>query len=150
MQMLVVEGEGLVVVVDLRQMRVGEDLCQDRPTPALLRDDLAVPATLPAAAPALLILPVLRVADAGLGLDVVEPRVFHAETRGPDVLAGDRAGVAADALVEIHHHRDLRADLHDAASSTIPGTGCEFSSSQSTLASLRTITNSSRFVPMVP
>src|SRR5262249_37977266 len=123
MQEFVIEGERLVVVVDVGEMRIGEDLGEDRQAPALLRHDLAVLAALPAAAPALLVFPVLGIADAGLGLDIVDPRVFHAQTRGPDVLAGDRAGMAADALVEIHHHRDLGADLHDAASSATAGTG---------------------------
>src|SRR5215813_10788545 len=104
-------------------MRIGEDLGEDRKAPALLRHDLAILASLPAAAPPLLIFPVLGIADAGLGLDIVEPCVFHTQARGPDVLASDRAGVAADALVEIHHHRDLGADFHDAASSATPGTG---------------------------
>ena len=90
--------------------------------PTLLRYDLAALLALPAAAPAFLVLPVLRIADAGLGLDVVEPRVFHALARGPHVLAGDRAGVTADAFVEVQHHRDLSADLHDAVSSTARST----------------------------
>src|SRR5262249_37918485 len=124
-QEFVIEGERLVVIVDVGQMRIGEDLGEDRKPPALLRPDLAVLAALPAAMPALLILPVLGIADARLGLDIVEPCVFHAQTRGPDVLASDRAGVATDALVEIHHHRDLGADFHDAASLATPGTGCE-------------------------
>ena len=82
----------------------------------MLRLDLAVLLATPAAVPALLVFPFLRIADAGLGLDVVEPGVFHAFAVGPNVLAGDRAGVAPDALVEVQHHRDLRADFHSAAS----------------------------------
>ena len=110
-QVLVVERERLVVVVDLRQVRVGEHLHQDRPLAALARLEAAV-APDPAAVPAVLVLPVLGIADAGLGLDVVEPGVLHALAVRPDVLAGDRAGVAADALVQVEDHADLRADLH--------------------------------------
>src|SRR6516225_4422536 len=147
--MLIIEGERLVVVVDLGQVRIGKDVRQDRPAPALLGDDLAALLALPAAAPTLLILPILRIPDAGLGLDVVEPRIFHALTRGPDVLARHRAGMAPDAFVEVEHHRDLSAYLHDVASSFASSTGLEWSS-HSTLVSLRTMTNSSRFEPTVP
>ena len=116
LQVLVVEGEGLVVVVDLGQIGIGEDLGQHAPFAADLRLQLAVLLAHPAAVPAVLVLPVLGVADAGLGLDVVEPGVFHALAVGPNVLAGDRAGVTPDALVEVQHHGDLRADFHSAAS----------------------------------
>jgi hypothetical protein len=116
LQMGVVVGERLVVVVDLRQVGVGEDVGQHAPFGADARLYGAVGAALPAAFPALLVLPVLGIANAGLGLDVVEPGVFDALAAGPDVLAGDRAGVAADALVEVQHHADLRADPHAAVS----------------------------------
>src|SRR5207247_381576 len=66
----------------------------------------------PAAAPPLLILVPARVALARPGLDVVEPDVLHPGAVGPGLLAGDRAGVAADALVEVHHHRHLCHDAH--------------------------------------
>ena len=42
LQMPVVEGEGLVVVVDFRQVRVGEDVGEDAPLAADARFDLAV------------------------------------------------------------------------------------------------------------
>src|SRR5262249_47121295 len=119
----VIAGEGVVVIVDLGQVRIGKDVRQVRPAPALLGDDLAALLALPAAAPTLLILPILRVSDARLGLDVVEPRIFHALTRGPDVLARHGAGVAPDAFVEVEHHRDLTAYLHDTASSIASSTG---------------------------
>ena len=147
--MLVIEGERLVIVVDLGQIGVAEDLGENRQTPALLGDDLAIGLALPAAAPALLVLPILGIADAWLGLDIVEPGIFHALAGGPHILAGDRAGVAADAFVEVHHHRDLRTDLHETVSLTAPWTGLEWSS-HSTLVSLRTMTNSSRLEPTVP
>ncbi len=150
LQMAVVEVERLVVVVDLRQVRIGEDLRQDAPLGAHLRLDAAVGLAHPAAVPLLLVLPLLGITDAGLGLDIVEPGVFDALAVRPDVLAGHRTGVTPDALVEVQHHADLRADLHSAASfafATDPGCG---PSIQSTLSSLRTMTNSSRLEPTVP
>ena len=60
LQVLVVEGEGLVVVVDLRQVGIGEDVGEDAPLAADPRLDLAVALARPAAVPALLVLPVLR------------------------------------------------------------------------------------------
>src|SRR5690606_18854455 len=100
----------------------------------------------PTAVPLLLVLPFLGITDAGLGLDVIEPGVFDAFAVGPHVLAGDRAGVAPDALVEVEHHADLSADSHSAAS-ILSANG---RSSQSILSILRTITNSSRLEPTVP
>ena len=143
-RVLVVEGEGLVVVVDLRQVRIGEDVGEDPPFGAHLRLDPAVTPAPPPAVPPLLVLPFAGIADARLGLHIVEPGVFDAFAVGPHVLAGDRTGVAADALVEVQHHRDLGTDLHSAASVV------SASSSQSTFAILRRTTNSSRLAPTVP
>ena len=67
LQVVVVEGEGLVVVVDLRQVGVGEDLHQQLPLAALARHDGTIGLADPAAVPAVLVLPLLGVADAGLG-----------------------------------------------------------------------------------
>src|SRR6185437_2968909 len=149
LQMLVIEGERLVVVVDLRQVRVGEDFRQDGQAATLFGNDLAAVFSPPTAVPALLVLPVLGIADAGLRLDVIEPRVFHPLPGRPDVLAGDGTGMAADAFIEVHDHRDLGADLHDTVSLTPRSTGLEWSS-HSTLLSLRRMTNSSRLEPTVP
>ena len=66
----------------------------------------------PAALPLLLVFPLLRVTNAGLRFDVIEPGVFHTLAAGPDVLASDRAGVAADALVKVDHHADLCLYFH--------------------------------------
>src|SRR4029077_1911303 len=99
--------------------------------------------------PPFLFFPILGIADAGLGLDIVEPGIFHAFAAGPNVLAGDRAGVAADAFVEIQHHRNLRADFHDTASFWCCMVGCD-PSSQSTLLMRRMMMNSSRLLPTVP
>src|SRR5690606_17785518 len=66
----------------------------------------------PATVPFVLVFPLLGVADAGLGLDVVEPGVLDTGAAGPDVLAGHAAGVAADALVQVQHHADLCSDFH--------------------------------------
>src|SRR5699024_6215832 len=70
----------------------------------------------PAALPLLLVLVAARVALAGPGLDIVEPHVFGALAVRPRLFARDRARVAADALVEVHHHRHLRHDSHRRAS----------------------------------
>src|SRR5262249_2727859 len=144
----VVVGERLVVVVDLGQVRIGEDIGEHAPARADARLQPAALQAPPAAAPLVLVLPLLGIADAGLGFDVVEPGVIDAVARGPEVLSGHRAGVAADALVEVEHHRDLGADLHDATPSC--SASARGRSNQSTLSILRTITNSSRFEPTVP
>ncbi len=109
---VVVVGPRLVVVLEARQHRVGEDLEQllepatrAQLEPAALREH-------PAALPAFLVLVRAGVAEAGAGLDVVPPDVLSAGTVGPRLLARDRAGVAADALVEVHHHRHLCHHAH--------------------------------------
>ena len=145
LQVAVVEVEGLVIVVDLGQVGVGEDLGQDAPFGAHARLDLAVGLAPPAAVPLLLVLPLLGIADARLGLDVVEPGVFDALAAGPDVLAGHRTGMTADAFVEVQHHADLCTDLHWPNSLDSSG-----SSSQSTVFILRRTMNSSRLEPTVP
>jgi hypothetical protein len=104
---LVVEVERLVVVVDGRQVRVGEDVRQHAELAANARVDRAILVAHPAAVPLVLVFPLFRVTNTGLGFNVVEPGVFHAFTAGPDVFAGDRAGVATDAFVEVQDHADL-------------------------------------------
>ncbi len=116
-QVLVVVGPGLVVVVDARQVGVPEDVGQLVQLAAGAQLEAALAVELPAPAPLALVLVVARVAAAGLGLDVVEPGVLHAAPVGPDVLAGDRAGVTADALVEVHHHPHLGTDAHQYSTS---------------------------------
>src|SRR5690606_37201603 len=146
LQPVVFEGVRLVEVVDLGQVRVGEQLGQDAPLRADSRLDLAVLLPDPAALPALLVLPVLGVADARLGLDVIEPGVFDPLAVGPDVLAGDRTGVTANAFVQVQDHGDLSADLHSAASRS----GSAALSNQLIALILRMTTNSSRLAPTVP
>jgi hypothetical protein len=109
LQVLVVEVERLVEVVDLRQVGVGE---RSSPASATCRHRLraagqpAAAIAHPAAVPAFSwFSQSFGITDPRLGLDVVEPGVLHAFARGPHVLAGDRAGVAADALVQVQHHR---------------------------------------------
>ncbi|OIQ75920.1 hypothetical protein GALL_424050 [mine drainage metagenome] len=113
LQVRVVKGKGLVVVVNLRQVRVGEDFHQQLPLGPLARFDLAIGQSLPAAVPLVLVFPLLGITDAGFGFDVVEPGVFHAGTAGPDIFAGHRAGVATNAFVQVEHHADLGANFHD-------------------------------------
>ncbi len=71
------------------------------------------------AAPAFLILVGARIALSGPGFDVVEPHVLGTGPVRPRLLAGDRTGVAADALVEVHHHRHLCHDLHEFLASQV-------------------------------
>src|SRR5690606_34895642 len=140
--------ERLIEVVDLRHMRIGEDLRQDAPLPTDPRLDRPVRLVAPAAIPTALILPVLRIADAGLRLDVVPPRVFDTLARGPHLLARDRAGVTSDAFIEIQNLAYLGPDFHSWSSSAIIG---RFStrgrSRQSRSRTLRRMMNSSRFDP---
>ena len=89
LQMVIVKGEGLVVVVNLRHVRVRENAHQQLPFAALARLYAAVRLTAPSTLPLVLVFPFLGVTDARLGLDVVEPGVLHAGAAGPDVLAGD-------------------------------------------------------------
>ena len=150
LQVVVVEIERLVVVVDLGHGRVGEDVRQDPPFRPLLGMQLARGRAHPAAVPALLVLPVRRIAGAGLRLDVVEPRVFDTFARRPHVLAGDRAGVTPDAFVEVQDLADLRTNSHSAASTFWVADRLAGLSSQSIFFIFRTITNSSRLLPTVP
>ena len=116
-QPVVVVRPGLVVVLDGRHERVGEDGEQPVQPPAGAQPQPPAPGELPAALPPPLVLVGARVPLAGPGLDVVEPDVLGARPVGPRLLAGDRAGVAADALVEVHHHGELGHDLHQYATS---------------------------------
>src|ERR1051326_8702467 len=49
-------------------------------------------------------IPLARIAEAGSSLDIVPVHVAGAVAVSPQLLAGDRAGLAAQALVKIHHH----------------------------------------------
>ena len=61
--MFVVVGERLIVIVDLRQVRVGENVRQNPQLAALTRLQLAVGTALPAAVPFFLVFPFFRVTD---------------------------------------------------------------------------------------
>ncbi len=147
MQVLVIEIERFVVIVDLRQVGIGENLGKDPPAAAGFELQTAAGISHPATVPLLLVFPFLGIADAGFGFDVVEPCVFDTFARGPHVLAGNRAGMATNAFVEVEHHRNLGTYFHREASA-VAGTGSP--SCHSTLSILRTMTNSSRLVPVVP
>ena len=111
-QLVVLVRPRLVVVLHGRLRRVREDLRERGDASALTGNEAARGGTLPAALPLLLVLPAAGVAHAGTGFDVVEPDVFGTLAVRPHLLTGDGTGVAADALVEVHHHRDLSHDLH--------------------------------------
>jgi len=51
-----------------------------------------------------LVFPARGVARTGLGLHIIPPHVLGAFAVGPDVLAGDAARVAANALIEMKNH----------------------------------------------
>ncbi len=134
-QGLVVVGPGLVVVVQVGEVGVGEDRGELSQRAAGAQAQAAAAVELPAPAPVRLVLPALRIPDAGLRLDVVEPHVLRAGPVRPHVLAGHRARVAADALVEVHDHADLRHDPHQYVTSD---------------RRRRTIVSSSRWLPIAP
>src|SRR3546814_13570087 len=121
------------------------DVGEDPPLAAHARLDAVISLPPPAAVPAVLVFPVLRIADPRLALDVVEPGVLDPLARGPHLLAGHRAGMAADAFVEVQNLTDLGPDLHSAASpcSTISRFSDSGRSRQSTSLTLRMMTNSS-------
>ena len=110
-EVFVVVGPGLVVVVDGGQVRIVEDAGQLSGGAARPQGKPSV-LLLPSPAVNVLVLPALGIADARFGFHVVEPHVLGARPGGPDVLARDAARVAADALVQVQHHRHLRLNLH--------------------------------------
>ena len=116
-EVLVVVGPGLVVVVQLRLDRAGEDAEELGQPAAGLQLQLPAAVQFPAALPLLLVLVTARIPLPGTGLHVVEPDVFGARPVGPGLFAGDGAGVAADALVQCHHHCCLGHDAHQYATS---------------------------------
>ncbi|MEE1540799.1 MAG: hypothetical protein V1243_06870, partial [Arenicellales bacterium] len=59
---------------------------------------------LPSAFPQILIFPLLRVADAWLGLYIVPPHVFGTFPVGPYILAGNRACIAANTFLQVERH----------------------------------------------
>lgn len=65
----------------------------------------------PAAFIFVLVLPLLRVADARLCFYIIEVHIFRTGTVCPRVFAGDAARVAADAFIQVHDHTDLRFNL---------------------------------------
>ncbi len=110
-QVAVIEVEGLVVIFDLRHVGLEEHVGEGGALAHGLQLEL-FPVDHPAPLEALLVLPLPGVTDAGLGLDVVPPHVFGALPVGPDVLAGNGTGVAADALVQVEHHDYLGSNIH--------------------------------------
>ena len=76
-QVLVIEIKRFVVVVDLRQVGVGENLRQHAEPATGFGHQLAGTGPHPAAVPLVLVFPFLGIAHAGLGFHIVEPGVFH-------------------------------------------------------------------------
>ncbi len=106
--MQIVVGEGIditiaVVILHFRRVGIEEEIGQHVALVAIAKlQFIADP--LPAALPQVLVFPLLRITDAWLGLDIVPPHVFGALAVRPYILAGDRAGVAANALLQIESH----------------------------------------------
>jgi hypothetical protein len=107
-RMQVIEGEGInvpvsVVIRHLRCVGIEKEIGEHvAPTAIAKFQFIADP--FPSSLPQILVFPLLRVTDARLGLHIVPPHVFGAFPIRPYVLAGNRAGVAADTLLEIEGH----------------------------------------------
>src|SRR5690606_1701566 len=78
----------------------------------LARLQFSAARTRPAAVPFGLIFPFFRVAYPWLGLDIIEPGVLDTIPASPDILAGNRTGMATNTLVQVQHHADLCTDFH--------------------------------------
>ena len=111
-QAIVIVCPRLVVVVDLRHVGVCEDRCELLQTPTAARNELAGLGQAPSALPAFLIFPSAGIANTRAGLNVVEPHVLGTFAVRPRLLTRHRTGVAANALVKVHHHDNLTHDLH--------------------------------------
>ena len=147
-QTIVVVGPRLVVVVDLRHIGVCEDRCELLQTPTAARNELAGLGQAPPALPVILIFPGARIANTRSGLNVVEPHVLGTFAVRPCLLTGYRTGVAANALVKVHHHDDLTHDLHRFIPSLqIWGTNPQNSTSW---LRRRIMVTSSRWLPVGP
>ena len=60
----------------------------------------------------ILVFPLRGEPGARLGFNVIPPHIVGAFTVRPNVLTSDTARVAADALVQMEHHADLRSYVH--------------------------------------
>ena len=99
-----IKGEGLVIVLDLRQIGIGEQLRHHSRAVAKAQFRAAVLAPDPSATIFLLILPCFRITGAGLRLHIIPPCIFHPPARCPDILACHRACMASYALVQVEDH----------------------------------------------
>ena len=106
----VIVSPRLVIIVHFRLVGMIEELGQPFQFGTGTQTQLAV-FELPATLPFFLIFPMLGIADAGLGFYIIEVHVFRTLAVGPDILAGDGARMAANALVKIHDHRNLGFNL---------------------------------------
>src|SRR5690606_992855 len=103
----------LVVIVHRGQVRVIEDVTQRPQAPVHLELEIvAARLLLPAAAILLLIFPFVGITSHWLGLDLLPHHIVRSLSVGPYVFARNTARVAANAFVEMKHHRDLRSDIH--------------------------------------
>lgn len=102
----IIVGPRFEVIVQDGLIGVVEDLDGTCDSAAALQLQLAV-AQLPPALPAILVFPTLGIAATRARFHVVEVHVFGARTIGPGVFAGNGTGMATEAFVQVHHHRDL-------------------------------------------
>ena len=114
--------EWLIVIIDDRQARVMKNISEALQlagtleldgvlgyvaaaaavaiaTAALRSIGSAITLFLPATLLDILVFPLARVTGTGLGLDIVPPLILSSLAVGPDVLAGNRASVAANTFV---------------------------------------------------
>src|SRR3989344_1121134 len=110
--MRIVVSKRLVIVVYFRHIRVGKNVEELGGTATGFKLQLAI-LELPATVPYILILPLFGITHARLRFHVVKPGVFHAFSVSPHVLAGNRAGVTADAFVQVKDKGELCAYFHD-------------------------------------
>ena len=145
MQILVVIIKRLVVIIDARQMRVGEDFPNS--IARLPMRGCSLPLILRIQPPFhFLVFPVVRETDARLTFHVVEPGVFHPFTAGPDVLQ-----VTEQVWQPMHLSRfSTMPTCERIFILRSPVRSLPSPSNQLMFFILRTTTNSSRLEPTVP
>ena len=110
-QILVAEGERLVVIFQVGQRRVEKQV--EQPFDFRVQAQPQIPIfQFPSTVVMLLVLPLRGIAGAGPGLDVVPPHIFCPLAVGPQVLAGHGTGMAADAFIQVKEHAHVCAYVH--------------------------------------
>lgn len=110
-EIFIIVRPGLIVIIDGRQVRIVENLQKFGRTAAGQKLQSVVPDR-PTAFPVLPAFPPFGIAYSRFGFHIVVPDIFSALPVGSYIFAGDAAGVAAEAFVEIHDHGQLSSNLH--------------------------------------